>query len=736
MKSDTEESRNCWFVGAKHPDKGDQTDRFVQQGIWENSCPNDYLDLVRSIRPGDRIAIKSSYKQESNLPFDNQGHQVSVMELRSIGHVQQNFGDGIRLRINWRKIDNPRKWYFYTNSHAVWRLTLGDWKTDALFRFTFEDESQDIRQFRNASLWRDRYGDESESKRRFKWTQFYESIADNLLTYQHKRDQLVEGLHSIASRVTGLSNIVKERASDGSRSPMKDICPFTIMGMFNRKGSDIHRKPIASAIAHFLDVSEPVPDSFDGVPKLESLRQWFFGPIDKRKPSDIDTLWGVFSAAIAFAQNGDESTRSRFISAYDAALRCFAVGSGNLTKGLYWIRPWDFLRLSPRYFRKILSPTIGRPELIPGKRYFGTEYMELLDYFTMLFEAEAFPAHSFPELSRLALIHKDMNPASQETSSDSPRIIEKPPPKPNDNSVPREPYSVESILKDGCFIDPKNINGILECLRTRKNIILQGPPGTGKTWLAKRLAFALIEQRDNRRVQKVQFHPNLSYEDFVRGWRPANDGKLELVDGPFLKMRRAAAEDPEAKYVLVIEEVNRGNPASIFGEMLTLLEADKRNPDEALELAHGRPDGKDDDRYIFIPKNLYVIGTMNIADRSLALVDLALRRRFAFIRLEPRIGKSWIKWVQSRNKIDSELLLEIKDRINDLNKQITDDTSLGSQYQVGHSYVTPSHDRGIDDGRQWFRRVVETEIGPLLDEYWYDAPDKAEKAKRLLLKGF
>ncbi len=206
---------------------------------------------------------------------------------------------------------------------------------------------------------------------------------------------------------------------------------------------------------------------------------------------------------------------------------------------------------------------------------------------------------------------------------------------------PIDPYSVDDILADGCFIERSQLEMFLKRLRTKKNLVLQGPPGTGKTWLLKRLAFALMGQRSDSRVRPVQFHPNLSYEDFVRGWRPDGDGKLALVDGPFLEMVGAALQEPKVKHVIVIEEINRGNPAQIFGEMLTLLEADKRTPSEALELCYRRGEGE----RVFIPDNLYVIGTMNIADRSLALVDLALRRRFAFVDLEPQLGKTWHDWV-------------------------------------------------------------------------------------------
>ena len=145
-------------------------------------------------------------------------------------------------------------------------------------------------------------------------------------------------------------------------------------------------------------------------------------------------------------------------------------------------------------------------------------------------------------------------------------------------------YSVDSILDDGCFLDRGELDTLLARLKSKKNLILQGPPGTGKTWLAKRLAYALFGRRDRERITAVQFHPTLSYEDFVLGWRPSAEG-LKLTDGAFLRAIKAALDDPETPFVVVIEEINRGNPAQIFGELITLLEADKRSKDEAVELS-------------------------------------------------------------------------------------------------------------------------------------------------------
>lgn len=283
---------------------------------------------------------------------------------------------------------------------------------------------------------------------------------------------------------------------------------------------------------------------------------------------------------------------------------------------------------------------------------------------------------------------------------------------------------------EGCFLSRETIRQMLTRLIAKKNLILQGPPGTGKTWLAKRLAYALAGEKDSDRVGAMQFHATLSYEDFVCGWRPTGDRTLELIDGPFLEYVTKAQEN-SAHHVMVIEEINRGNPAQIFGEMLTLLEADKRVPGEALRLCYQK---KGQSRKIYIPENLYLIGTMNIADRSLAIVDFALRRRFAFFNLHPAFDtKVWKNWMIQKANLESEFIEIVAQKMTHLNEEIAKDQSLGSQYVIGHSYFTS--DKPISKHKDWYEAVVDTEILPLLREYWFDNPAKALDAVKELRAG-
>lgn len=469
------ESTQYWFVGAMW-DEGDQTQRFMLEGIWQNGYEDKFTDQVQAMREGDRIAIKASFSRKHDLPFDNRGQVVSVMRIKAIGTVTRNHDDGRTVDVVWDTAFTPRDWFFYTYRSTITRARVEDEVlARRLVAFAFEGAPQDYAFFMAQPYWRERF----------------------------------------------LAN------DDGLT---------------------------------------------DGAAEAE-----------------------------------------------------------------------------------------------------GTE--------------------------------EDTTPSCSAS------------------------YGVADIVAEGCFVPEADLQAMLQRWQSKKNLILQGPPGTGKTWLAKRLAKALIDSKSpsDEQLRVVQFHPALSYEDFVRGYRPGGDGKLTLTDGVFLQVVEAARFQPDVDHVLTIEEINRGNPAQVLGEILTLIESSKRNKEAAMELAYPRRVGE----RFYVPENLYVIGTMNVADRSLALVDLALRRRFAFVNLVPGLNAAWEQWCLAKG-MDAASIAHIRSEIEALNQEISQDSALGAQFQIGHSYVTPHE--AVADAQAWFAEVVQSEIGPLLHEYWFDAPERADAAIAKLLQ--
>ena len=474
------ESTQYWFVGAMWGDgEGDQTSRFLKEGIWQNGYEDKFAEQVNNMKAGDRIAIKSSFARKHGAPFDNKGKTLSAMKIKAIGTVTRNHGDGRTVDVTWEPLSEPREWYFYTYRSTITRARVEDEVlARRLVAFTFEGTPQDYSAFMTHPFWRDRFLD-----------------------------------------VAGA-----EQEDDGSA------------------------------------------DDTDSMTEIEQVP----------------------------------------------------------------------------------------PEAV---------------------------------------------------------------------------YGVADIVAEGCFVPEAELHNMLKRWAEKKNLILQGPPGTGKTWLAKRLAKALIGQKNvpDEQLRVMQFHPALSYEDFVRGYRPGGDGRLTLTDGLFLQVIQAAIAQPDVEHVLIIEEINRGNPAQVLGEMLTLLECSKRSRADAMELAYSKSRGEK----VYVPENLYVIGTMNVADRSLALVDLALRRRFAFVNLSPSLNTAWQKWCSDKG-MDTTAITHIQTRMAELNQEITNDRALGGQFQIGHSYVTPHEP--VANAQAWFAEVVLSEIGPLLHEYWFDTPERADEAIALLLK--
>lgn len=273
--------------------------------------------------------------------------------------------------------------------------------------------------------------------------------------------------------------------------------------------------------------------------------------------------------------------------------------------------------------------------------------------------------------------------------------------------VELKPYSKDDFLMD-VYVSDKDYQDITSLIRKKKNVILQGAPGVGKTWAAKRLAYSMMGVKDPSRVMIIQFHQSYSYEDFIMGFRPSEKG-FQLKKGPFYTFCKEAEVDSDNDYFFIIDEINRGNLSRIFGELFMLIEADKRGNELLLLYSEEK---------FSVPKNIHIIGTMNTADRSLAMLDYALRRRFAFYGLKPAFQSEGFRIY--RKGLNNQKLDKLVSCVEKLNEMIAKDDSLGDGFCIGHSYFCNLE--VVDD--QALTGIIEYELIPLLREYWFDEPDK------------
>ncbi len=637
----------------------------------------------------------------------------------------------------------------------------------------------------------------------FNWVPFYQAVASALLGYKNKRKELLE------KTIFPLESWMKENKvpfisledtdSDEFRAPLKDICPFTIMAIFNRGITNENREIIAKKFAELLKVKEPLPSPFshEGIPVVDNRNSWFFGYEKDRQPSDIDTLWDVFESGIRFAEyNGSDKYISAFKNSFDKAIH--VSGGWKLAIGLYWVRPFDFLSLD-KLSRKYIGERLGMT--ISDKLNSADEYLEICDKLKIKFKEKTCPVHSFPKLSLAAWFHPDPipdtpNPAPTPISpANAKNLIFYGPPgtgktyelnrMKQEYSGGPQPLNRKAWLM-GELLDTPWFNVIFAALHdlgqkakvseiSEHEYVRAKAESVGRVKHVKNTIWAVLQahapedtefvkfknkgqhpavfdknensfwflvndweeeckdivelsrrwkdgpdqESANERFEFVTFHQAYSYEDFIEGLRPVQDEetgdiKYEIIPGVFRRICSRAKADPEQRYAIFIDEINRGNIASIFGELITLIETDKR-------VIHGE-DGSTESGMTLtlpysgerfgVPANLDVYGTMNTADRSIALLDTALRRRFQFREMMP--DTSVIKGSSGNGLIEDGKggTIDLRRLIETINRRIR--FLLGRDMTIGHSYFINVRDF---DG---LKNALYSRIIPLLQEYFYD----------------
>ena len=646
MTSDSgrDQPRPCWFVGASYRPGGDQTERFIRDGIWEMQRPDGgeyspageiYVQRVKAMRPGDRIAIKSTYTRKKGVSFDNKGKNVSVMAIKAIGEVVENPGDGHRVKVNWARSGPPREWYFYTNRNTVWKVNEGSgtfpWAADALIDFTFADTPQDYKPFLEGP-WRETYADQ--------WDDFLRRAQQYLKTVSLEEEE-IRYKRRIGYEYAQARKLVLE-GSDEWVNALRRASPENLLFHVNRsKLNDwINKEPKAARRA------------------LRALWATNGGPLAERITA--------FSAEFPKSVIGGAGSRTNLVSV-------LLMGE-DVSK----FPPFRITVMTEAFAKTGYPP----PQKDANEAELYEHALGFLDRF--IEEAEARDIGVRHRLDAQSIVWGTLNLAG---NGHNGRLEE---------------------LAGELHLPVDFLQSIDTLLQEKKQVILQGPPGTGKTYVAQKLARLLSGSR--KRCDLVQFHPSYSYEDFVRGYRPTpldnQQPGFKLKDGPFLRIARQAARDPDRNYFLIIDEINRGNLAKVFGELYFLLEYRETEMNLMYQA--------EDESAFRMPGNLYIIGTMNTADRSIALVDLALRRRFAFVdfatNTEPVKGLLR-RWLEANDLADMEWVADIVERANE-------------KLDDHHAAIGPSHfmRRELDDAA--VERIWKHAVLPYVEEHLFGQRDR------------
>ena len=537
----------------------------------------------------------------------------------------------------------------------------------------------------------------------FIWNEIYEEFATKLLEYKNDRKNLISKLQNVYEEID------MKLSKMESNGEILDIDPFTIFGLFNKGITDDNRKRILGEIAKQFNLKNKVPFSFEGIPLVNNLRSTFFNFAEERGENDINNLWEVFESAIRYADNPTQGNKLKIESTYNNVIKQKGI-QWNITMGLYWIRPNTYINLDSKNREFIIKQKILPEQFIKEVNQFknvpnGEQYIQLCD---LLLEKIKDGQYGYRDFKELSFIAYERN------------------------------MSVDTVTQH----NTQNTD-------IAKNTILYGPPGTGKTYNSVIYAvaicdgkpvdeltdYAAVMSRYNElkkagRISFTTFHQSYGYEEFIEGIKPIIDENKQdigytIEPGVFKKfcdnaksitrtstgIESTVIEENTEPYVFIIDEINRGNISKIFGELITLIESTKRAgmPEEASAIL---PYSGDE---FSVPSNVYILGTMNTADRSIALMDTALRRRFQFVEMMP--DSDVLRKIHA-DKVEDLDVAAMLDKINERIEYLYD-----REHTIGHAFFTDLKD---DVTLEKLQSIFEKSVIPLLQEYFYEDYQKIQ----------
>lgn len=545
------------------------------------------------------------------------------------------------------------------------------------------------------------------------WDKFITRLASKLLAFKDNHNSLIRWINA-AYEENDLASPLKNLCGMDAWG-IQDIDPFSIIAQLALKMDNRRRRAVFRAIADMFDIPDEVPMDFPGMPILEEEDTVFFNIENTGlQTSYIASLWELFEWGVIYADSGSDESRVKFIKCYDQ-VQSYGVLGWKISLGLFLIRPFAFPYLDSNTRQYLESSidleTLGDKDAVGGIEPLhlgdrdslnGEQYLRLRNRIRSDFGSHGYFAGSFIDF------------VDASNKDDFPQDVVR-----SKSKGSRDQYTKSDFL-DEVFMSSLRYDEVKSLLLRKHNIILQGAPGVGKTFSAKRLCYSIMGCKDESRIMFVQFHQSYTYEDFMMGYRPdAASGDFILTTGVFYDFCEKARRDASRQYFMLIDEINRGNISKIFGELMMAIEGDKRNQSVVLQYTK---------EAFAVPDNLYLVGMMNTADRSLALMDYALRRRFSFITMDPAFDSDqFIRYQAALHSSKFDRLVQV---VKDMNEAIKVDLTLGAGFMIGHSYLC-NCDEATDE---WLGSVVFYDLIPLLEEYWFEEPGKLNLWKTELYK--